>query len=86
MTFNQEIGRHISTWRHRAGLSQETLAEAVGLTAAALSKIENGRQSLSLETFLMLLTVLDLDLMDVADELPGTNKSADRPLWERIDD
>lgn len=35
---------HIRAWRTFRGLSQEQLADAVGITTASLSRIENGKQ------------------------------------------
>ena len=37
------IGRNIAEARKRAGLSQEKLAEKIGVTAQAVSKWENGQ-------------------------------------------
>lgn len=76
----------MSAWRHRAGLSQETLARAVGLAPTALSKIENGKQSLTVETFLELLVALKLNLADIASDLPKPAGLGGKPLWERIND
>lgn len=38
----KRIGRRISAFRRRAGLTQESVAESVGITTVYLSKIENG--------------------------------------------
>ena len=86
MTFNREMGQCVSAWRRNAGLSQETLARAIGMTPTALSKIENGRQVLSVEAFLSLLSALELTMDDVSDDLPKPSGLEEKRLWERIND
>ncbi|HEY3491639.1 MAG TPA: helix-turn-helix transcriptional regulator, partial [Solirubrobacterales bacterium] len=44
------IGETIRTLRHRAGLSQEDLAEASGIHTTEISRLENGRRNPKWET------------------------------------
>lgn len=48
------IGRKIAEARKRAGLSQEELAEKIGVTAQAVSKWENGRNMPDLDNLFLL--------------------------------
>jgi len=38
-----DTGRMIRAWRHRSGLTQEALAQALGVTFSTVSRRENGR-------------------------------------------
>jgi len=38
-----DTGRMIRAWRHRSGLTQEALAQALGVTFSTVSRWENGR-------------------------------------------
>lgn len=42
MTLKQRFGQRVKELRKRVDMSQEILAEKVGITARALSNIENG--------------------------------------------
>ena len=44
---DKEIGKRIKKIRLRKGLSQEKFGEIIGVKKAAISKIENGENSLS---------------------------------------
>ena len=48
------IGRNIAEARKRAGLSQEKLAEKIGVTAQAVSKWENGHNTPDLDNLFLL--------------------------------
>jgi transcriptional regulator with XRE-family HTH domain len=49
--FYKQVGENIRTRRKMLGLSQESLAKAVGLKRPSLSNIEKGRQNILLHTF-----------------------------------
>ena len=49
--FYQKVGERIRIKRKERGLSQEGLAEAVGLKRPSMSNIEKGRQNILLHTF-----------------------------------
>lgn len=59
-TIGERIAAAVRGGRRKKGLTQEKLAEAVGLTPESVSRIENGTTA-SLETFVELVRVLDLD-------------------------
>ena len=50
--------------RVRAGYSQHDTAEALGLTQAAVSKIERGAIPLTVEAFLRIAEVIEVDPVD----------------------
>ena len=62
---NREIGTRIRLARRDAGLTQEKLAEQVGISVVYLSKIENGRVYPTLETLSNICTELDVELAEV---------------------
>ena len=57
---NAEIGRRIQISREDAGLTQEQLAEQLGLSPQFISIIERGSAGASLETIVKLCGVLDV--------------------------
>ena len=56
------IGKRIQTQRLEKGITQEKLAEQVGISVVYLSKIENGRVYPTLETLSNICTELDTEL------------------------
>lgn len=54
----EKVGLQIKQLRKRAKLSQETVAESVGIDAKSLSRIENGRHYPSLETLELISAVI----------------------------
>lgn len=63
----EELGRRIAASRERAGLTQVELAQAVGLSQSAISRIESGERgvdSLELAAIAERLGVSVLDLLD----------------------
>ena len=53
------IGKRIQPQRLETGITQEKLAEQVGISVVYLSKIENGRVYPTLETLSNICTELD---------------------------
>lgn len=47
ITMSDEIGTRVKKVRLRKGISQEQFGEIIGIKKAAISKIENGENSLS---------------------------------------
>ena len=77
-TIGERIGAAVRAARRKKGLTQEGLAEKVGLTPESVSRIENGTTA-SLETFVELARVLELDTGRVlAIKMPGRSVSMDR--------
>ena len=56
------IGTRIQTRRQEQNITQEKLAERVGISVVYLSKIENGRVYPTLETLSNICTELDTEL------------------------
>lgn len=55
-----EIGRNIAFLRKNAGLTQEGLAEKLGVTAQAVSKWENGHNLPDIENLMLIAELLNL--------------------------
>ena len=68
------IGQKIRKIRKEQGLSQEKLAEKVGISTTHMSHIETANTKMSLPTFAKLASVLEVQ----TDELLYDNKSEDR--------
>lgn len=59
------IGLRIKELRRSKGLSQERLAEKIGISSKYLSSIERGRENPTLDTFLKLASALNIELPEV---------------------
>lgn len=58
----KEFGRNLKAERHRAGLSQEQLAEKIGVSyGQVVGTIERGETNTSLSVILAIMMALDLD-------------------------
>lgn len=62
-----ELGNRIRNRRTELHLSQETVAEKAEISTNTVSRIEGGQTAMSIEIFIKLVEVLDVD----ADELLG---------------
>ena len=80
------MGALVSSWRASAGLSQSDLADALSLQQPAISKIETGQSSISVQQLMTILDVCGLKLSDVAVEMDLALGGSSRPIWERLDD
>lgn len=56
------IGKRIRILRKKFKLTQEQLAERAGISAVYISRIENGKTKMSLETLLKLSLILKVNL------------------------
>lgn len=56
----REIGRRVTFLRIRSGLRQEDLAERVGVSRFAISRLEGGQGGMRLDTFLAVLRQLNV--------------------------
>lgn len=61
------IGKQVQSLRKRKGLSQETLAELVGIDAKSLSRLERGAHYPSIETLEKMATAMNFELKDFFD-------------------
>ena len=70
------IGQRIRKNRKAQGLSQETLAEQVGISVTHMSHIETGNTKLSLPVLVDLATVLDVRTDDLLYDGISAERSA----------
>jgi len=69
----KQIGLRIKHAREAAGYSQSKLAELVGLTQGAISKIERGEGNPSLQSVIRLSNVLSIPLNDLLSDSTSTS-------------
>jgi transcriptional regulator with XRE-family HTH domain len=63
-----QIGPRLKKARHEAGLTQEALAHAAGLSLPTVQRSEAGRHEPSLATVRALSGALDIDVSTLVDE------------------
>lgn len=73
----QIIGRNVAAARNRAGMTQECLAELVGVHWKTIGSIERGRYPFAVTTFVRIATHLGTSLNRLIDgvELPVENSN-----------
>ncbi len=64
MEIKQLIGNRIKHLRKSRGMSQEDLAEKMGINPKYLSSIERGKENPTLDTFIKLTSTLDIDISE----------------------
>lgn len=69
------IGKRIRKIRKAKGLSQEQLAEKIGISVTHMSHIETGNTKLSLPVFVELATVLEVHTDDLLYDANKVNRS-----------
>lgn len=62
---NKRIGESIAQSRKSKGLTQEELAELVGLTRQFISMVERGKTGIGLITFLNLSSILEIEPSEI---------------------
>ena len=67
MNERERIGKRIAELRHKAGISQEKLAELSGVGYSHIARIEMGRYSVGIDTLAKIAQVfkMRLDFIDV---------------------
>lgn len=70
-----EIGQRIRKYRKAHGLSQEELAEKVGISVTHMSHIETGNTKLSLPVFVKLSEILQVSSDSLLFESKQTNRN-----------
>lgn len=80
------LGELVSSWRRGAGLSQASLAEALGIQQAAISKLESGSSKLTVLQLLAILDACGLALSDVSQDIQAAARAGGIPIWERINE
>lgn len=71
-----KLGDKIATLRKEAGLTQQQMAEKVGISRPSLVKIENSQRAISLEEGDVISKVLGISLDSLLNE--GNNHNEDR--------
>ena len=64
----QELGRRVGQARRDRGWTQEALAEAIGIEAVTLSRLETGDRALSLTMLDRIATAIGVKLGDLVDQ------------------
>lgn len=76
---NKNIGKRIREYREKASITQEQLAEAIGMTPTSVSNIERGINYPTLENFIRIANVInvsaDLLLSDVIENSADAKSS-----------
>lgn len=70
------IGQRIRKFRKACGLSQEELAEKVGISTTHMSHIETGNTKLSLQVLVDIASTLSVQTDELLYELPTQNTHA----------
>lgn len=60
--YREQIGRSIRSMREKQGLSQDELAAIMDVQRSTISKIENGRFSVSVDYIIKFAWYLDFDI------------------------
>lgn len=79
-----KIGQRIRKFRKAYHLSQEQLAEKVGISTTHMSHIETGNTKLSLPLFVKLANVLSIQTDELLHDTPQKNKTAIKGELEEI--
>lgn len=69
MMFHERLARNIRNARKAAGMTQEQLAQRIGLTKNSVSFYENAKRMPSIETMSIMRSVLDTSLDDLVPEV-----------------
>lgn len=80
MNFDCEMGQLVARWRIEAGISQQSLGDAVGIDQASVSRIESGDRRVDVELLLRILDALSLSLEIEAPRILALQPKT-RPLW-----
>lgn len=81
-----EIGQRIRKFRKAYNLSQEQLAEKVGISTTHMSQIETGNTKLSLSVFADIASALSVQTDELLYDIPQFNKTViKQELTEIVD-
>ena len=81
------IGEKLRTLRKAAKLTERKLAELAGVSQSAVSEIEHGKKSPTLDTLLKLCSALGISVADLFSDQPATPVPPHlRPLVEAARD
>lgn len=79
------IGQKIRKFRKGCGLSQEQLAEKVGISTTHLSHIETGNTKLSLPVFVDIAEALSVQTDELLYDTPSINLSTNAEILNVLD-
>ena len=65
MSIKELIGSRIKSLRRGKGLTQEALAERIGISSKYLSSIERGKENPTLDTLIQLASALNVELFEI---------------------
>lgn len=80
-----KIGQQIRKYRKAQGLSQEQLAERIGISVTHMSHIETGNTKLSLPVFVDIARVLEVQTDDLLCDNPLGRKKSINELTEILE-
>lgn len=78
------IGKKIRQIRIERGFSQEKLSEEIDISPRHMCTIENGNSLPSLETFVKIAQILDIDINDFFNLTPINNNALRTEIYEMI--
>lgn len=86
MDIKQVVGKRVQRYRKQRGLTQEALAELIGIDTISLSKIETGRNYPTSENITKLAGVLDVKVYELfVDDALKTNEELLKEILADID-
>lgn len=74
----------IKAWRKHRSLNQEWLADAIGITTASLSRIENGKQPYNQRQLEQIAKALKCDPADLLSQDPASPVAEIIEVWRSI--
>ena len=85
MELNKEIlGKKIRQIRIERGFSQEKLSEKIDISPRHMCTIENGNSFPSIETFVKIAEILDIDINDFFNLTPANNDKLRTEIYELV--
>ena len=78
------IGRKIRQIRKERGLSQEELSEKIDISPRHMCTIENGNSFPSIETFIKISEILDIDINEFFNLIPQKNDTLRADIYNLI--
>ncbi|MCC8426636.1 helix-turn-helix domain-containing protein [Mucilaginibacter sp. UR6-11] len=87
---NKTIGKNIRTFRHQQGWSQEEVANRLGISIPAFSKIETGVTDINLSRLEQIANIYEIDVvqllaldMEEIDQTPSNLSIVQKKLLDR---
>ena len=91
---NELLGKRIKALRNAGNLTQEQIADRIGVSRQKYARIENGTNNITLEILTKIAGVLGVSVADITrvlDETPviayraGTGKSSSEKIFDMLD-